>query len=453
MSTEPNEIEKVVEPIQDVIERLRDAQRRRWTGDGCVTIDNDDLDRLIGCTTPSGEGRAPEVREGRDLRAYQERVSTWMLVCFARSLAMSKKERAQRFLEEALELAQAEGLTRDDADLMVNYVYSRPVGKSPQEVGGVMVTLAALCWNAEIDLEAEAFKELERVEQPEIIEKIRKKQASKSAILGITADPAASAALASLSAPAPSGEGFDAHAMTRTANEWLQGNLADRDKEITALRAELDRLRALPSGEAVRGSGPCPECSVENGVVTHRDTTNAGAAAQRSNQKADSPALRALEDIARQKLTEEMGSEGRLTGDFPGAYDQMIQIARAALAEAPYGEPGGSLAEVINAWGSQGLRDIANERRRQIEVEGWTPAHDDAHSTGELARAAACYADPIYEGRDRAPAKWPWADEWWKPKNRRQDLVRAGALINAEIDRLDRAALGPSRPSDEGSGE
>jgi hypothetical protein len=32
------------------------------------------------------------------------------------------------------------------------------------------------------------------------------------------------------------------------------------------------------------------------------------------------------------------------------------------------------------------------------------------------------------------------ADEWWKPTNRRRDLVKAGALILAEIERLDRAA-------------
>lgn len=91
-------------------------------------------------------------------------------------------------LEEALELGQAEGLSRADAELMVNYVYSRPVGESGQEVGGVMVTLAALCWNANIDLGSAAGGELLRIEAPEVMEKIRLKQAAKTAIDGITSD-------------------------------------------------------------------------------------------------------------------------------------------------------------------------------------------------------------------------------------------------------------------------
>lgn len=103
-----------------------------------------------------------------------------------------------------------------------------------------------------------------------------------------------------------------------------------------------------------------------------------------------------------------------------------------------------------------GIDDIAAERRRQIESEGWTPEHDDEHATGELARAAICYIKAALADRaDRAVmdtfqdksgtpfsvfSGWPWDDAWWKPKSRRRDLVRAGALIAAEIDRLDRLA-------------
>lgn len=86
------------------------------------------------------------------------------------------------------------------------------------------------------------------------------------------------------------------------------------------------------------------------------------------------------------------------------------------------------------------LEDIRAERQRQQEVEGWTTAHDDDHWGGELALAAACYA--AHAGgryQDALPAIWPWRREWWKPKNARRDLVRAGALIVAEIERLDRA--------------
>ena len=97
----------------------------------------------------------------------------------------------------------------------------------------------------------------------------------------------------------------------------------------------------------------------------------------------------------------------------------------------------------------EAVADIAAERHRQVSAEGWTPEHDDHHATGELARAAGCYAfsggrlEDDEQGRFNDLAirhGWPWAQEWWKPKSRRADLVRAGALIVAEIERLDRAA-------------
>lgn len=107
-----------------------------------------------------------------------------------------------------------------------------------------------------------------------------------------------------------------------------------------------------------------------------------------------------------------------------GALDAGDKIAAAIRARQ---EPKAS---------QDGASAIAAERERQVRVEGWTPEHDDTHVTGELIRAAICYA----KGFGNAPGvHWPWPDSWWKPKDRRSDLVRAGALIAAEIDRLDRA--------------
>lgn len=92
------------------------------------------------------------------------------------------------------------------------------------------------------------------------------------------------------------------------------------------------------------------------------------------------------------------------------------------------------------------VEDVVAERRRQIETEGWTPEHDDEHANGEMATAAACYAYVAPLGgharrrlaNEGAPYRWPWDSTWWKPKDARSDLVRAGALILAEIERLDR---------------
>jgi hypothetical protein len=101
------------------------------------------------------------------------------------------------------------------------------------------------------------------------------------------------------------------------------------------------------------------------------------------------------------------------------------------------------LAACQSATQSPALADIAAERRRQMEVEGWTPEHDDAHSDGQMAVAAASYAmhahQPERIKRITAPMYWPWAYEWFKPSTARRDLVKAGALIAAEIERLDRA--------------
>jgi hypothetical protein len=91
----------------------------------------------------------------------------------------------------------------------------------------------------------------------------------------------------------------------------------------------------------------------------------------------------------------------------------------------------------------QAILDITAERLRQIAFEGWTPEHDDAHGTGELADAAACYA--LGTERIQHFKLWPWSWEWWKPTDRRCDLVKAGALIVAEIERLDRAELSKTK--------
>jgi hypothetical protein len=87
------------------------------------------------------------------------------------------------------------------------------------------------------------------------------------------------------------------------------------------------------------------------------------------------------------------------------------------------------------------IEEIASERLRQMLVEGWTPAHDDEHAEGEIARAAACYATQgryHYPIPGNPPPTWPWAAEWWKPKGYRRNLIRAAALLVAEIERLDR---------------
>lgn len=133
------------------------------------------------------------------------------------------------------------------------------------------------------------------------------------------------------------------------------------------------------------------------------------------------------------------------------------------------------------------LLDIVSERKRQIEAEGWTPEHDDHHGDGSLAMAAALYAAPAplfcvdveQPGEDEMgygatyPGQVTWSDPWpWKRKQhvrhdldiqvndgdgrerhgRRRQLVIAGALLVAEIERLDRVAALRARAATEGEG-
>jgi hypothetical protein len=114
-----------------------------------------------------------------DQPSFQQRVQPWMMECFGPEISADAVERNHRFLEEALELVQACGCTMSEAHQLVEYVFNRPVGEKSQEVGGVRVTLSALCLAQEINEDQAAETELARINQPEIIEKIRAKQAAK----------------------------------------------------------------------------------------------------------------------------------------------------------------------------------------------------------------------------------------------------------------------------------
>lgn len=95
---------------------------------------------------------------------------------------------------------------------------------------------------------------------------------------------------------------------------------------------------------------------------------------------------------------------------------------------------------------TQAAHDVLAERERHKTVEGWDETHDNEHSRSEIAHAAACYAVGRIiqekQDRDRFSARfsslWPWDLRWWKPSGTRRNLVKSGALILAEIERLDR---------------
>ena len=90
---------------------------------------------------------------------------------------------------------------------------------------------------------------------------------------------------------------------------------------------------------------------------------------------------------------------------------------------------------------SQAAQDVLAERARQVNAEGYSTEHDDGHINGELAQAARCYALWTQHRKPETcavPFSWPWEAAFWKPGPPRRMLVKAAALLIAEIERLDR---------------
>ncbi|NVO13840.1 MAG: hypothetical protein HXX10_07375 [Rhodoplanes sp.] len=119
----------------------------------------------------------PEQWNQRAAGAFQAEVGRWIIACFGRDTALDTAERNHRFVEESLELVQACGCTASEAHQLVDYVFGRPLGEKVQEVGGVAVTLAALCFAQGIDMRAAGAFELRRIWTK--MESIRAKQATK----------------------------------------------------------------------------------------------------------------------------------------------------------------------------------------------------------------------------------------------------------------------------------
>lgn len=110
-------------------------------------------------------------------RFYQRRCAEWAKNCFGLSVTEDRAQRNYRFMEEALELAQSHGVTKEEILQLVEYTFSRPPGDPIQEVGGVMTTLSTMCHVYGYDLETCALAELNRCEIN--IAKIREKWKNK----------------------------------------------------------------------------------------------------------------------------------------------------------------------------------------------------------------------------------------------------------------------------------
>ena len=148
--------------------------------------------------------------------------------------------------------------------------------------------------------------------------------------------------------------------------------------------------------------------------------------------------MKAAEQMTQISDDEIMSVAVRYLGEHAAhASTGLNRFARALLAQQAQ-EPKAEDAP------SDAARDVLAERQRQISTEGWTPEHDDEHNGHEMAHAAACYAYPELTALVGVKT-WPWAAEWFKVRDHRSNYVRAAALLLAEIERLDRAAIAAER--------
>ena len=119
-----------------------------------------------------------------------------------------------------------------------------------------------------------------------------------------------------------------------------------------------------------------------------------------------------------------------------------------AVAEAVKQYTDQLIAELEARTLTAAAKDVLAERQRQQSVEGWTPEHDDQYGKSQLLWASSCYLLNTIQPFNRIPMDWPWDSSWWNPTSPRRDLVKASALIIAEMERRDRAAGIDTRGSD-----
>lgn len=135
--------------------------------------------------------------------------------------------------------------------------------------------------------------------------------------------------------------------------------------------------------------------------------------------------------IALQRRAEYYAGLDAMTPEERAKHDANIEAFKAML---PQPVPAASSESVLQSL-TDALRDVIAERQRQVSVKGWTPEHDDTYTCGELSGAAISYIEPM-----EAVFYWPaeWHDDSFKPSDERRNLVKATALLLAEIERLDR---------------
>lgn len=206
-------------------------------------------------------------------------------------------------------------------------------------------------------------------------------------------------------------------------NDSADGLAACHDCDWTGPEPDEDKCPDCQRENCMAAA--CPQCGARYVLVASEEIAAPVAQAQHSVPEGWR-IERSAERIVVMNMKNGAGYAAARDGESGIAESVLYLLAADLLAAAPG-------KEVPQAW-----LDVQAERRRQITAEGWTPDHDDLYCAAELPRAAAAYI--LSGANDEAPAIWPFSAKWWKPRDARANYMRAGALILAEIERLDRAA-------------
>ena len=167
------------------IERLKKQRRELWMLlDHIDTLDDacrehDDTFRNFARKHQKRRFEIWNPESDAEVLTFQKRVSAWVAKALGDDTAHNAPERSLRTVEEALELAQVCRVSREVLHRLVDYVFERPVGNAAQEISGVLVTLYSTADALDVNAD-EAFEaELARIQQPEVMEKIRRRQSEK----------------------------------------------------------------------------------------------------------------------------------------------------------------------------------------------------------------------------------------------------------------------------------
>ncbi|KSJ28527.2 hypothetical protein AO999_31855 [Pseudomonas aeruginosa] len=193
------------------------------------------------------------------------------------------------------------------------------------------------------------------------------------------------------------------------------------------------------------------ETAMANGISLDSFTFLSNSLAERYERIVGE--LRADRDSWAEQVEQRLADWDEMRKERDAALAKIAELDQALAEKDPFGAKLNRISEKLERCDAllaaraaqagqvpQAWLDVQAERRRQITAEGWTPEHDDLYCAAELPRAAAAYI--LNGANDEAPAIWSFSAKWWKPRDARSNYVRAGALILAEIERLDRAAPG-----------